>query len=254
MLKAENLTVNYGEKRILDSISFSIQSGEILAVLGSNGAGKTTLFKSIMRFIKPASGEIYINGKNVLAYTRKTLSREVAYVPQCHNCTFPYTVLEMTVMGCQSRLGSFSEPTHKDYLFAQSVLDKLGVGTLGPRRYRNLSGGEKQLVLIARSLVQRPSIMIMDEPTSNLDLNNSLRVMSEILRLKEQNISLLVTCHSPRQARIFADKVLMIKNGLEYQYGAASLLDDRDVVNELYNIDMDNFSDWRIKELIANAV
>ncbi len=254
MLRTENLTVEYGEKRILDSVSFSVKGGEILAVLGSNGAGKTTLFRSIMRFIKPASGEIYIDDKNVLSYSRKSLSQRIAYVPQCHNCTFPYTVLEMTVMGLQSRLGAFSEPGIKDYLFAQSVLDKLGVGALAHRRYRNLSGGEKQLVLIARALVQRPAIMIMDEPTASLDMSNSLRVLSEILRLKEQNISLLVTCHSPKQARLFADKVLMIKNGMVYRCGDAALLGDKELILGLYGLDIEDFGDAKIKEVLVDAV
>lgn len=254
MLSTERLTVNYGEKRVLDSISFSIGGGEILAVLGSNGTGKTTLFKAIMRFIKPVSGEIYIDGKNAREYTRKALSLKIAYVPQCHNCTFPYTVLEMAVMGRQSRLGPFSEPGEQDYRFAQSILDKLGVGSLGPRRYRNLSGGEKQLVLIARALLQQPDILIMDEPTANLDINNSLRVLSEILRLKQQNISLLVTCHSPRQARVFADKVLMIKDGIAYKYGDACLLDDKDIINSLYGIDAEEICDGRIREFVSNTL
>ena len=250
MLTVKDLCVNYGEKRILNDINLHIDSGEILAVVGSNGAGKTTLFKAIMRFINPVSGGVYIDKRDIASYSRKSLSRHIAYVPQCHNCTFPYTVREMVVMGRQPRLGTFSEPTGKDENKADEALKTLGIDHLGARKYRKLSGGEKQLVLIARALAAQPRILVMDEPTASLDFHNSLKVLSEILRLKAHDMALLVTCHSPRQARVFADSVLMLKQGAVHRYGDAALLTDPAVLHELYNVNIDEYSDEKIREYI----
>lgn len=253
-LVAKNLSVDYGDKRVLDAVNLEMKQGEILAVLGSNGAGKTTLFRTIMNFIKPTEGNVYIDGQDVFNISRKELSKKIAYVPQCHNCTFPYSVLEIVTMGRHCRMSSFSEPRQKDYELAFVALKKLGIDHLAKRKFRNLSGGEKQLALIARALVQKPKILIMDEPTASLDFNNSIIVLSEILRLKKENLSILVTTHSPRQARVFADKILMIKNGKAYRQGDISILDESDALHDLYNIDIDSVDNERIKNYIFKTV
>lgn len=253
-LTAKNLSVDYGEKRVLDDVSLEMNQGEILAVLGSNGAGKTTLFRTIMNFIKPTEGSVYIDGQDAFNISRKELSKKIAYVPQCHNCTFPYSVLEIVTMGRHCRMSSFSEPRQKDYELALAALKKLGIDQLAKRKFRKLSGGEKQLALIARALVQKPKILVMDEPTASLDFNNSIIVLSEILRLKKEKLSILVTTHSPRQARVFADKVLMIKNGKAYRQGDISILDESDALHDLYNINMDSVDSERIKKYIFKTV
>lgn len=253
LLRAKHVQVKYGEKLVLHSVDFSIKNGEILAVLGSNGAGKTTLFRTIMSFIKPSYGEILIDGKDVHKLSKKELSKIVAYVPQCHNCSFSFTVLEIVVMGRNPHIGAFSEPTANDYDLARQALGKLNIEHLAKRRFRKLSGGEKQLVLIARALVQTPKLIIMDEPTASLDFNNSINVLSQVIKLKDENLSLIITCHSPSQARVFADKVLMIKDGTVFQNGDVSILDKQDILHDLYNINIEDIDNEQIRNYITKT-
>ncbi len=253
-LTIKNLCVDYGEKKVLSNINLDIKQGEIIAVLGSNGVGKTTLFRAILNFIKPSNGNVYIEGQDASSISRKELSKIVAYVPQSSNCTFPFSVLEMVTMGRHCRMRMFEEPKEKDYILANEALKKLNIEYLSKRRFKSLSGGEKQLVLIARALVQKPKILIMDEPTASLDFNNSIVVLTEILRLKEENFSLLITTHSPRQAKVFADKVLLIKDGQVFLNGDISLLDSSEMIHNLYNIDIERVENEKIKNYIINTV
>lgn len=253
LLEVKNLGVNYGKKQVLYSIDFGMGRGEILAVLGSNGAGKTTLFRTIMSFLKPNCGKVLLNGKDVQKLSKKELSKIIAYVPQCHNCAFSFSVLELVVMGRNPHIGAFSEPKEKDFMLAMKALEKLNIEHLAKRRFRKLSGGEKQLVLIARALVQTPMLIIMDEPTASLDYNNSINVLSQVIKLKDENLSLIITCHSPRQARVFADKVLMIKDGTVFKKADASILDKSDVLHDLYNINIEDIDNERIKNYITKT-
>ena len=253
LLQLESLAVNYGSKSVLKTIDLSVQQGEIYAILGSNGAGKTTLFRTIMGFIKSDKGKIIVDGKNINSMSKRQLSKLIAYVPQCHNCTFSYPVIDIVVMGCNPHLGAFSEPKEKHYKKAKLALEKLNISHLAKRKFKKLSGGEKQLVLIARALVQKPKLIIMDEPTASLDFNNSINVLSQITKLKDDNLSLLITCHSPSQARAFADKVLMIKDGIVYRDEDVNILDNQDVLHDLYCIEIENIDDARIRNYITKT-
>ncbi|MBN2879630.1 MAG: ABC transporter ATP-binding protein [Clostridia bacterium] len=253
LLKLEQLAVNYGSKPVLKSIDLSVAQGEIYAVLGSNGAGKTTLFRAIIGFIKPDNGRIIIDGNDSEKMSRKELSKLIAYVPQCHNCTFSYPVIDIVVMGCNSSIGAFGEPSQEHYARAREALGKLNIAHLEKRKFKKLSGGEKQLVLIARALVQRPKLIIMDEPTASLDFSNSINVLTQIVKLKSDNLSLLVTCHSPSQAKAFADKVLMIKDGKVYKDDKVQILSNKDVLHDLYCIEISSIEDSRIRNYITET-
>ena len=253
-LTAKNLSVHLGNKRILTAVDFELRQGEILAVLGSNGAGKTTLFRTIMNFIQPSGGSVRIDGQDVFQITRKELSKRIAYVPQSNNCTFPYSVLDIVTMGRHCHTEGLREPKKKDVDLAFRTLEKLNIAHLAGRKVRSLSGGEKQLVLIARALAQQPKIMVMDEPTASLDFHNALMVLQEILRLKKENISVLVTTHSARQAKVFADRILMIKRGKVFRCGDVSILEDRETVHALYSIDMDAVDEERLLSYIQKTI
>ncbi|MEX1376001.1 MAG: ABC transporter ATP-binding protein [Eubacteriales bacterium] len=253
ILKIENLAVNLGSKPILKAIDMSVEQGEIYAILGSNGAGKTTLFRTIMGFIKYQSGDIAIGGKKIDRLSKKEIAKQIAYVPQCHNCTFSFPVVEIVVMGCNPYIGAFSEPKKEHYEKAEQALQKLGILHLANRKFKKLSGGEKQLVLIARALVQKPKLIIMDEPTASLDYNNAINVLSQIRKLKDENLSLLITCHSPSQAKAFADKVLMIKDGKVYKNEDVSILENQDILHDLYCIDIHKIDDERIRKYITKT-
>jgi len=253
LLKLEELAVNYGSKPVLRSIDLSVAQGEIYAVLGSNGAGKTTLFRAILGFIKPDKGRILIDGNDGEKISRKELSKLIAYVPQCHNCTFSYPVIDIVVMGCNPSIGAFGEPDEEHYSRAREALGKLNIAHLEKRKFKKLSGGEKQLVLIARALVQKPKLIIMDEPTASLDFSNSINVLAQIVKLKSENLSLLVTCHSPSQAKAFADRVLMIKDGKVYKDENVQILNNQDVLHDLYCIEISAIEDDRIRSYITET-
>ena len=252
-LSIENLSVGYGGKAVLRSVSLSLEGGEALAVLGANGAGKTTLFRSLLQFIAPLEGRVLLDGKDTGKLSRRQLAARIAYVPQCHHCTFPYTVADIVAMGLNPHIAGLGEPTKKHYDMVGDVLDLLGIGHLGHRYYRKLSGGEKQLVLIARALVQRPKLMVMDEPTASLDFANAVTVLTQILRLKGSDMALMITSHSPRQAQVYADKVLMLKDGGTYRTGGAELLSDEGVLHGLYGIDIADIEYEKIRQYIGRT-
>ncbi len=253
LLKLENIAVNYGKKQVLKMIDMQVRQGEAYAVLGSNGAGKTTLFRTVMGFVKTDGGRIVLEGDDINTLSKKQLSKLIAYVPQCHNCTFSYPVIDIVVMGCNPQIGAFSEPKAKHYRKAEQALEKLNILHLADRMFKKLSGGEKQLVLIARALVQNPKLIIMDEPTASLDYNNSITVLSQIIKLKDENLSLLITSHSASQAKVFADKVLMIKDGLVYKDDKVSILENNDILHDLYSIEVDEIKDIRIRDYITKT-
>jgi iron complex transport system ATP-binding protein len=182
------------------------------------------------------SGKIEINEEDINKLDRKNIGKLISYVPQCHNCTFSYSVSEVAVMGRNPFFKAYQEPSKEDYLIVEEVLSVLRIEHLKNRKFRNLSGGEKKLVLIARALVQKPSIIIMDEPTAELDIKNTVMILERIKSLKQEDIALLVTTHSPREAKTYADQVLMIKEGDVFAYGNSELLDDKKMIDGLYGL------------------
>lgn len=235
------------------SVSVDLTGGEALAVLGANGTGKTTLFRSLLRFIPPLEGRVILDGRDTARLPRKQLAARIAYVPQCHHCTFPYTVADIVAMGLHPHISRFGEPTKKDYAQVGDTLALLGIGHLGKRYYRKLSGGEKQLVLIARALIQRPRLMVMDEPTASLDFSNTVTVLTQIQRLKGSDMALIITSHSPRQAQVYADRVLMLKDGGVYRQGGPELLLDGAVLHGLYGVNIDDIEDEKIREYVGRT-
>lgn len=213
ILEIKNACCGYNENTIVKDISMEIQSGEITCLLGPNGVGKTTLFKSILGFLKLKNGEILLDGINISKWSRKNLALSIGYVPQAHTPPFPFNVLDVVVMGRTAHLGIFTSPSKADYEIAEKTLEDLKISYLKNKSYTNISGGERQLVLIARALSQQPQILIMDEPTSNLDFGNQIRVLREIKKLADKGLGVLMTSHFPDHAFLCCTKVaLMQKN------------------------------------------
>ncbi|MDP4182794.1 MAG: ABC transporter ATP-binding protein [Bacillota bacterium] len=206
-------TCGYGKKKVAENISLSVQSGEVLCLLGPNGVGKTTLFKSILGFLRLMDGEIVLNGENMIKMSKSKLAKVVGYVPQAHTPPFPYTVLDVVLMGRTAHLGMFSSPTDNDRRIAEEALDTLGISFLKDKIYTEISGGERQMTLIARALTQEPDILIMDEPTSNLDFGNQIRVLERINMLSKKGLAVIMTSHFPNHVFLCSTKVaLMTKN------------------------------------------
>ena len=182
----ENLSFSYGTADVLKSVSFCAEYGEFLSVLGPNGVGKSTLFRCMLGLLTPSQGRTLIDDRDISEMTAAELSKNIAYIPQSHSPVFNYSVLDIVLMGTTAQLGKFSSPGKEQRKQAIEVMERLNIADLQNRGYRNISGGERQLVLIARAMAQQAKILIMDEPSSSLDFGNRNRVMDTIKGLAEQ--------------------------------------------------------------------
>lgn len=246
-LDVNNLSFSYGLRssrphengqRILKDVSFSAGDGEIIVFLGPNGVGKSTLFKCILGFLKPLQGEVLINGKNALSYKRQELSKILAYIPQSYSPVFNHTVLDSVLMGVTSQLGVFEMPSKEHVEKALEIMEELGIGKLADRGSMKISGGERQLMLLARAMVQDASLFVMDEMAANLDFGNSFRVMQRVLQLKEKGYTMLISTHNPDHAFRYASRVVAMKDGSIIADGKPDQVLNEEVMKQLYSIDV----------------
>lgn len=238
MIEARKLCFSYGNAPVLDNISFSAGEATSVAVLGPNGVGKSTLFKCLLGFLPPSSGDVLINGKSVRECSRRELADFIAYIPQSYNPVFNHTVMDSVLMGITHTLGMFEQPNGSHTEKALACLEELGIENLAERGSLKISGGERQLMLIARALVQNARILIMDEPTANLDYGNSYMVMKKIEELRNKGYTVVFSTHSPDQAMRWADRVLAIRGGEVMADGPVSEALNTGVLKKLYSIDV----------------
>lgn len=213
----------YSEKRrILNHIDFEICEKEILSILGSNGVGKTTLLKCTLGLLNWKSGETQIDGKSLRNMKHTEIWRQIGYVPQAKLSAFAYTVEEMVLLGRNSHLKMLEQPGKKDWEIAEKCIDKIGIGHLKGKLCSKISGGELQMVLIARALSAQPKLLILDEPESNLDFKNQLIVLETIKNLRdEEGISAIVNTHYPAHAISISDKALILNRDGSSVFGPA---------------------------------
>ncbi len=223
---------------VLNDISFEIENGKLVCLLGPNGVGKSTLFKCMLGLQSGYSGEIAIDGESVKNLTTKQMSRKVAYIPQSTLHSFNYSVKDVVLMGTTSLTSGFSSPGKKEKEYVDKALSCLNIEHLRNRMFLNISGGERQLVLIARALVQQAQILFMDEPTANLDYGNQIRVMAQIESLAQQGYTVVLSTHNPDHAFMYADDVLAIMDGEIAAYGATNEVMDKELLQRLYNVDV----------------
>lgn len=237
-LEVKNVMCGYGKEVVIKDISLTVESGEILCLLGPNGVGKTTFFKSILGFLGLKNGEIVLNNENIKKLSRKQLAKSIGYVPQAHIPPFPFSVIEVVVMGRTAHLGTFSSPSKKDIFLAMEILEKLDIAYLKDKIYTQISGGERQMVLIARALTQKPEILIMDEPTSNLDFGNQIRVLQQINSLANEGLGVIMTSHFPNHAFLCSTKVGLMKKNNKFKIGTADEIITEENLKAVYGIDM----------------
>lgn len=238
-LEVSNLNFSYGKKQILYDVSFAIESGHLTCLLGPNGVGKSTLFKSILKFLTEYTGNVYLDGKETRPLNMKEMSKLVAYIPQSNAPTFNYSVFDMVLMGTTSQLSALGTPGKKQKELAEEMLNRLGIYHLKNNGFARISGGERQLTLIARALVQQAKVLIMDEPTANLDYGNQIRVLEQVRRLAEEGFTIIQSTHQPDQAFLFADEVLALKSGRVKAFGKPTDVINAEFVKELYNVEVD---------------
>lgn len=223
-LSVHNLQFSYGSHIVLRSVSFDAADGERIALLGPNGTGKTTLFRCMMQFLPGYGGSVLLDGTDARVFSPKELAARIAYIPQNAAPTFNYTVADVVLMGVTGSLGLFETPRRQQREAVASTLETLGIAHLAERGFRELSGGEQQLVLLARALVQDAKILVMDEPTANLDFGNQCRVMHSVTRLSQRGYTILFSTHHPEQASLYATRVLALREGTVLIDGAPELL------------------------------
>ena len=215
IIELKNAAFGYDAKdNVFEDKSFSVAKGEILSILGPNGCGKTSLLKCLNGLFQLRRGGIYIEGKNINSLKRNDIGKKVGYVPQKQDWTFPYTVREMVLMGRAPHINCFYSPSSKDIKIAEEAIENLGISHLADRPYPNISGGEAQIVLIARALAAEPMVLLLDEPTSHLDFKNQTVILNVLDKLaKEKNIAAIMTTHFPDHALSISDKALLMGNG-----------------------------------------
>ena len=210
LLEARNLAIGYGQTQIASGLDLSMIAGGVTCLLGPNGVGKTTLFKTLLGLIPPLSGTVEIDGSDLSGLDRQTIARQIAYVPQAQIAEFPYTVIDLVVMGRTTHLGTFGSPRSADYDAAMGALDKLGIASLAERDSTRISGGQRQLALVARALAQQTRIVVMDEPTASLDLGNRILVLDTIRGLADSGLAVVLSTHEPEHAFVVADRVAIL--------------------------------------------
>lgn len=235
-LVLSGLGFSYGSQPILSNVGFSLQKGELMVVLGPNGAGKTTLFQCILGLRKPNTGVITVDGINARGFSARERARRIAYVPQLHGDAFGYSVFEMVLMGTSNALSPLMSPGRQEMDSAWAALRRLKMAHLAEKPFAHLSGGEKQLVLIARALAQQTGILLMDEPTASLDYGNQSRVLSIIRALAREGYAILLSTHNPQHALSYANRVLALFKGKVAAYGTPLEVMRPGLMAQLYQV------------------
>lgn len=234
MLSVENLQFHYqGGPKVLKKINFSLGDGEFLAILGNNGAGKSTMLKCFNHIITPDAGEVLLNGENLLKMSAKEVARRIAFVAQNVPDT-QMTVHDMVMLGRRPYMSwTFTE---RDHQIVHEAMERLKVSEFRGRFLNRLSGGERQKVMLARALAQEPRLLLLDEPTSSLDLKNQYQVLQIVKDIcHETGISAIVVIHDLNLALRFCDRFLLMQQGEVYRYGDAGIL-DREAIWKVYGV------------------
>lgn len=236
-LGVRNGNFGYGKESILKDINFEIHDNTIMTILGPNGVGKTTLLKCIMGFLKWHSGENYMDDKPLSSYSDKVFWQRTSYVPQARQSVYSYRVVDSVMMGLNAKQNFFSTPKAEDYDKAIHILDMLGVSKLTEKYCNELSGGELQMVMMARALISEPELMILDEPESNLDMKNQLQIMNTIEKVAEEfHTSCLINTHFPNHALKISDTTLMLGYGNKQVVGKTKDVVTEENIREYFNV------------------
>ena len=242
-IEGRDLTIGYPDRTVGRGLDVALSTGEVLALLGPNGGGKTTLLKTLLGLLKPKAGEVRLGDKPLDNYSIRERARVVAYVPQVHISTFAFTVETVVLMGRTAHGSLFSRPSGQDRAVAQAALERFGIAALASRPYTMISGGERQLVLLARALAQEPQFIVLDEPTASLDFGNQGKVMREIRALAKSGHGVLFTTHDPNHALRAADRAYLLREGTRIADGPVGTVLNREQLEALYRATVERLTD-----------
>ena len=236
MLAVESLAFGFPGRTIGREVSFALQAGEVMCVLGPNGGGKTTLFRTVLGLLPMHGGNVVLDSVPLARLPRAQIARRVGYVPQGHAGYFAFTVREFALMGRTAHVGIFSVPSRGDREIADRALESLGIAHLADKPVTEISGGERQLALVARALAQQPKLLVLDEPTASLDFGNQVRVLQRISALAASGISILFSSHDPDHAFLCAHRALLLAEGRVLEIGTPRDVIRADTLERLYRV------------------
>lgn len=249
-MEVKNISFSYEKDspEIFENITFNIEKGDILCILGPNGIGKTTLIKCLNGLHEINNGEILLNKKNIKTLSFKEISKMIGYIPQGHIPSFPFLVFDVVLMGRTPYINLSAAPKEKDLTITENALKNIGIYHLKDKPYTNLSGGERQLVFLARVLAQEPDILILDEPTSHLDFGNQIKLLEILENLSKLGLAIVMSSHFPDHAFIACNKVAIMKNKKFIDFGTPEDVITEENLKKAYgiNVKLINFEDRKV--------
>ena len=239
LLQVRDLKVGYGKRNpieIVHGISFDVNHGEFVCIIGANACGKTTSLKALMGLLPVMGGSVRVLGTNIRDLPEHERAKYYAYIPQAHTPPFPFSVADVVLMGRTPYINKFARTTEYDRAVAYSAMALMGITKISEKHYTKLSGGQQQLVLIARALAQQSNILIMDEPTASLDYGNQHMVLSAMRKLSRLGKSVVMVTHDPDHALYCADRVIVMDAGTILCDGTPDECITADVLNHIYGV------------------
>jgi iron complex transport system ATP-binding protein len=233
-IEGRDLSIGYPERLVGSGLNVRLVQGEVLALLGPNGGGKTTLLKTLLGLIPARAGDVHVMDKPLAALPTTERARLIGYVPQVHHGTFAFTVETVVLMGRTAHGSLLAAPTARDREVSHAALERFGIASLSQRPYTEISGGERQLALLARALAQEPGFIVLDEPTASLDFGNQGKVMREIRALAQGGLGVLFTTHDPNHAMRAATRAYLLRDGACLAEGPVADVLTRETLEELY--------------------
>ena len=234
MIEVKNIESGYGKVRILSKPTFSVREGKVCGLFGPNGSGKTTLLRCLSGSHPYDSGSIRVKDHEINRMKNRELAKHIAYVPQSHTPPFPFLVKEVVLMGRNPYINRFSGPTHVDMEHTRDVLNLLHISDLANRPYTELSGGQRQLVILARALNQDTPVLLLDEPSSALDFRNQIILWNILRKLADSGKTIIACTHDPNHISWFCDQVVVLKDGSVLSIGKPKEVINKDTLQELY--------------------
>lgn len=256
MLEVNDLSFSYGNKRILNGVSLSAAGGEFVSVLGGNGVGKSTLFKCILGVLRDYSGTVTVDGRDIRTMSVRELAQRIAYIPQMSASAFNYSVEDIVLMGTTASLHSLRSPGREEKRRAEEAMERMGISDLRQRCFHHLSGGERQLTVIARALAQQTDILLLDEPASALDFGNQIRILNEAKSLARDGYLVIQSTHDPERAFMFSDRMIALKNGEVFAQGVPSDVLTEENIRQLYGVDtkLTSIFDDRVRVFTPDSI
>lgn len=257
MLEVRELRAGYDKTEIVHGVSFDVADGQFACIIGANGCGKTTLLKNLLGLLQPFGGTVHMDGEDVLAMNERDMAQRFAYIPQEHKPPFPFAVRDVVLMGRTPYLNRLARVLPDDRMVAWRAMKQMGIAHLADSIYTDLSGGQRQLVLIARALAQQPKLLIMDEPTASLDFGNQQLVLSRMKALSNEGMAVIMVTHDPDHALFCADKVIVMREGEIIRDGGIDTTITTDMLRDIYQTNVEvldvALADGRTKRVCVPA-